>query len=170
MLARGQWLAAKRAALLELADWNRFRVLPDRRRADLIFLLSANPYLGDYLTRDGPDTRPVSVNVTFMNVIDPGTGENLWGECRRWGSWRVPEATRDLIADFRKQLNAEEEHIDQALFVNEDRIPQLPSMEVSSVSLCTERARGRCDSCRCRSMRSGYSFKRSWATATSDSR
>src|ERR1700690_2828239 len=39
-----------------LLSWNRFRILEDRKKADLIFLLSANPYWGDYLTRDGPDT------------------------------------------------------------------------------------------------------------------
>ena len=47
------------AALQDFRDWARFSVIPDRAKADLIFLFSANPYLGDYLTRDGKDTRPV---------------------------------------------------------------------------------------------------------------
>src|ERR1700722_6199399 len=63
--------AAKQAALHGLMDWKRFTVLRDRHNADLIFLLSANPYLGDYVTRKGADTRLVSVEVTFMNVVDP---------------------------------------------------------------------------------------------------
>lgn len=47
--------AAKKAALREVGDWKRFYLVPDRRRADLIFLFSARPYLGDYITRDrGP--------------------------------------------------------------------------------------------------------------------
>jgi len=51
--------AAWLAAFEGLADWGRFDVVPDPKKADLILLLSANPYLGDYLTRDGPDKRPV---------------------------------------------------------------------------------------------------------------
>jgi EF hand len=97
---------AKPAALEELADWGRFDVLPNRRNADLIFLFSANPYLGDYVTRDGPDTRPVHVDITFMNVIDPRTGESLWGDSKQWGSWFVAKAAKDLIVEFREQLEA----------------------------------------------------------------
>jgi len=51
--------AAEPAALQALGDWERFDLIPNRRTADLIFLLSANPYLGDQVTRDEPDTRPV---------------------------------------------------------------------------------------------------------------
>jgi hypothetical protein len=50
--------AAWLAAFQELAVWGRFDIRPDPRKADLIFLFSANPYLGDYVTRDGPDKRP----------------------------------------------------------------------------------------------------------------
>jgi len=73
----------------------------------LVFLFSANPYLGDYVTRDGPDKRPVSVDFTIMTVVDPHTGENLWSDSRRWGSWRVDHATRDLIAEFRQQIEGQ---------------------------------------------------------------
>lgn len=96
--------AANGAAFEELADWRRFDIIPERRKADLIFLFSANPYLGDYVTRDGPDTRQVHVDITYMNVIDPRTGESLWGDSRQWGSWFVARATKSLIAEFRKQL------------------------------------------------------------------
>src|SRR5271156_1904348 len=51
--------AAEPAALQALGDWGRFDLLPNRRTADLIFLLFANPYLGDYVTRDVPEIRPV---------------------------------------------------------------------------------------------------------------
>jgi hypothetical protein len=98
---------AKLAAFEELEGWNRFDVLDDPTKADLIFLFSANPYLGDYVTRDGPDRRPVSVDVTYMNVVDPHTGENFWGDSKQWGSMLVGKATRDLIAEFREQLEEE---------------------------------------------------------------
>src|SRR4029077_21108590 len=50
------------SALPELLDWGRDELSPDRHNADLILLYSMNPYLGDYLTRDGPDKRPALVD------------------------------------------------------------------------------------------------------------
>jgi hypothetical protein len=99
---------APKAAFEVLADWGRFATVPDRKKADLIFLFSANPYLGDYVTRDAPDARPVAIDFTYMNVIDPATGENLWGDSRRWGSFRVAGATKDLIGEFKKHLEESE--------------------------------------------------------------
>jgi len=98
---------AEGRALQELQLWGRFQIVHRRERADLVFLFSANEYLGDYLTRDGPDKRPVSVDFTIMTVVDPHTGENLWSDSRRWGSWRVDHATRDLIAEFRQQIEGQ---------------------------------------------------------------
>jgi EF hand len=108
--------AAKPAASQELADWGRFDVLPNSRNADLVVLFSANPYLGDYGIRDGPDTRPVHVDITYMNVVDPRTGESLWGDSRQWGSWFVSKATKDLIAEFREQLEAGDGQAERMLF------------------------------------------------------
>jgi len=95
---------AKPAALDALLDWNRFAVLSNPSNADLVFIFSANPYAGDYVTRDGPDPRPVNVDITYMNVVDPQTGQNLWGSSRQWGSLFVAKATRDLIRELRVQL------------------------------------------------------------------
>jgi hypothetical protein len=108
--------AATPAAFQELADWGRFEVVASRKKADLIFLFSANPYLGDYVTRDGPDTRPVRVDITFMNVVDPRTGESLWDGSRQWGSWFVGKATKDLMVAFRKQLEAADGPAERLLF------------------------------------------------------
>jgi len=77
-----------------LLSWNRFRILEDRRKADVVFLLSGNPYWGDYLTRDGPDTRPVFIDGVILTVIDARTGQALWTDSRQWGSWRVDEVFR----------------------------------------------------------------------------
>ena len=100
---RGMAVAEGRA-LQELQLWGRFQVVHRRDQADLVLLFSANEYLGDYLTRDGPDKRPVWVDFTIMTVVDPHTGENLWSDSRRWGSLRVDHATKDLISELREQI------------------------------------------------------------------
>jgi hypothetical protein len=110
---------AKQAALDVLLDWKRFSLVQDPQKADLILLFSPNTYLGDYVTRHGPDTRPVRVFVTHMDVIDPRTGESLWGDSRNAGSWRVAGATKDLIAEFRGRLDAEDGHVNRLLEQNE---------------------------------------------------
>jgi len=95
---------AQETALEQLKGWGRFQIAENHREADLIFLFSGNPYLGDYLTRDGPDKRPVTIVSTIMTVIDSNTGESLWTDSRRWGSWRVKGATKDLIDEFRELM------------------------------------------------------------------
>jgi hypothetical protein len=100
--------AAWMAAFQQVADWKRFNVVPDPKKADIILMLSANPYLGDYITRDGPDKRPVHVDITYMDVIDPRTGRSLWSDSRRWGSLLVSRATKDLIMEFKDQLEMDE--------------------------------------------------------------
>lgn len=95
---------AEPAAIEEVEEWNRFRLVSDPKNADLLFIFSANPYLGDYVTRDGPDPRPVHIETTFMNVVDPQTGANLWGGFEQWGSMMVSRATRALIGQLRLQM------------------------------------------------------------------
>jgi hypothetical protein len=87
-----------------LTEWGRFDIVPDPKKADLIFLFSANQYGGDYLTRDGPDTRGVDVKITFLDIIDPNTGQSLWSDDRWWGSLYVSQATRDLLSEFKGHL------------------------------------------------------------------
>jgi hypothetical protein len=99
--------AARETALQQLRRWGRFQISDNRRQTDLVFLFSGNPYLGDYITRDGPDERPVVVDFTIMTVIDPHTGQTLWTDSRRWGSWRVSSATKDLIDELRAQIEGQ---------------------------------------------------------------
>jgi hypothetical protein len=98
---------ARETALKELQIWGRFQISQDRRQTDLVLLFSGNPYLGDYLTRDGPDKRFVSIEYTIMTVIDPNTGQTLWADSRRWGSWRIRGATKDLIGELREQMESQ---------------------------------------------------------------
>jgi hypothetical protein len=117
---------AGRVALQGMLDWGRFEVVGDRKQADLILLFSANPYLGDYLTRDKPDTRPVSVEHAYLNVIDPSTGESVWGDFRQWGGFRVTAMTKDLILEFRAHLEAEEGQTRRLLLLEKTRTHKAP--------------------------------------------
>lgn len=114
---------ANRAALDFLTDWKRFTLVQDPKNADLVFLFSANRYLGDYITREGPDQRPVQIVNTYMNVIDPRTGASLWGGASVSGSWRVAGATKDLIGQFRARLEAEDGRVTRLLRENQGPAP-----------------------------------------------
>lgn len=115
---------ARKAAFEQLSVWKRFAVVPDPKKADLILLFSANRYLGDYLTRDGPDKRLVSVETTYMNVVDPHTGKSLWGDSERLGSWFVGSATKDMIDELREMLEADVNPVQRELFLKRFRIPK----------------------------------------------
>jgi len=95
------------SALSEMLDWGRYQLVPDRHQADLILLFSMNPYLGDYLTRDGPDKRPALVDYTILSVVDGRTGKLLWNDYRRRGYMLVALATRELMHEFRMAVASE---------------------------------------------------------------
>jgi hypothetical protein len=117
---------ARKAALGALLDWNHFTLSDDPRHADLIFLFSANPYLGDYLTRDGADKRPIAVDTTYLNLVDPRTGANLWGDYRSEGWLFVSSATHDLIAEVRQLLEMDQNPAARHLFVDAHLTPRTP--------------------------------------------
>ena len=114
---------ANRAAVESLADWKRFTLAQDPKKADLVFLFSANPYLGDYVTREGTDKRPVQIVNTYMNVVDPRSGASLWGDASISGSWRVAGATKGLIGEFRARLEAEDGYVTRLLRQNQGPAP-----------------------------------------------
>ncbi len=107
--------AAWGAAFDALEEWGKYDITPDPKKADVVFIFSANPYAGDYITRDGPDKRGVSVDITYMNVVDAQTGKNLWEDSRQWGSLRVARATKDLIQELRLRMEEESQANPQAL-------------------------------------------------------
>jgi hypothetical protein len=113
---------AKQAAFEELTIWTRLTIVPDPKKADLVFLFSANRYLGDYVTRDGPDTRPVHVDITYFNVLDPHTGQSLWGDYERTGSWFVGSATKDLINELREIMEADADPAEREAFLRRNHI------------------------------------------------
>jgi hypothetical protein len=116
---------AKKAAFEEVTDWKRFTVVSEPRSADLIFLFSANRYLGDFLTRDGPDQRLVNVETAYMDVVDPHTGKSLWGDSERVGSWFVGSATKDLIDELRELMEADVNPAERKAFIARNHIPKV---------------------------------------------
>jgi hypothetical protein len=101
---------AGKTAYDSLLAWSRFRLVDDPKRADLVLIISSNPYLGDYVTLDGPDKRQVRIETTIMTVVDPHTGAELWADSRQWGSFRVTIATKSLIEELRGDMEAEAKH------------------------------------------------------------
>ncbi len=91
------------AALARLKKWGRFQVVQDKKLADLVFLLSADPYHGGYIIFASGQTgtvdssghvqedrvpsynRQAPVRDAYLTVIDPKTGQNLWSESHVWG-------------------------------------------------------------------------------------
>lgn len=89
-------------ALVQLKKWGRFQVVTNKKKADLIFLLSADPYKGGHITLASGNTgtmdngrieqdRVPDYNVqgpvrdAYLSVIDASTGNLLWSESHRWG-------------------------------------------------------------------------------------
>jgi hypothetical protein len=96
---------AKVAALLRIQDWKRFDVVPDRRKADLIFEFSRSRYLAD------SGKEPVPVDGVDMNVKDPSTLESLWSDWKRSGYMLESHTARDLVDEFSVQFEAQEGNV-----------------------------------------------------------
>jgi hypothetical protein len=91
------------AALAQLKKWGKFQIVSDRTRADLILLLSADPYRGGNILFAGGQTGTITDNghvsqdpvpnytkasptrYAYLTVIDPKTGDNLWSDKHLWG-------------------------------------------------------------------------------------
>ncbi len=89
-------------ALAEVKKWGRFRIVTDRSQADLLLLLSSDPYKGGYVVlasgqtgtvKDGGiETDPIPnfnkqapVRNAYLTLIDPKTGATLWTASHPWG-------------------------------------------------------------------------------------
>jgi hypothetical protein len=89
-------------ALKQLKKWGKFQLVTDRKQADLIFLLSADPYRGGNITfasgqtgnvENGHVTEDEVPNYTkqsptryaYLSVIDAKNGYNLWSDRHLWG-------------------------------------------------------------------------------------
>ena len=86
-----------------LKKWGKFQFVQDRTKADLILLLSADPYKGGDIILSGGQTGSVGsggnveedqvpnftkaapVRDAYLTVIDPKSGELLWTASHHWG-------------------------------------------------------------------------------------
>jgi hypothetical protein len=90
------------AALAQLKKWGRFQIVQDKKSADLILLLTADPYHGGYIIFASGQTGTVDsghvqedrvpnynrqspVREAYLTVIDPRNGQNLWSDSHVWG-------------------------------------------------------------------------------------
>lgn len=89
-------------AFAQLEKWGRFRFVQSRQQADLIILLSSDPYKGGYILMSGGETGTIDngkieedavpiynpqvpVRYAYLTVLDAKTGETLWIGAHRWG-------------------------------------------------------------------------------------
>jgi hypothetical protein len=95
--------AVGKKAVEQLKKWGRFRIANDRTEADLVMLLSTDPYAGQKIIVSGGQTGTIGpdgdvredrvptfgklapVRYAYLTVIDPRTGEALWSGSHRWG-------------------------------------------------------------------------------------
>jgi hypothetical protein len=112
------------AALAQLRKWGRFQIVPDKQTADLILLLSADPYNGGYIIFASGQTgtidadghiaqdrvpnynRLTPVRDAYLTVIDPRSGQNLWSDSHAWGGLLTGanSAGARLVHKLQKQI------------------------------------------------------------------
>ena len=115
--------AVGKNALVQLKKWRRFQIVPDRKQADLIFLLSADPYRGGNIIMSGGQTGGIDsrghiqedpvpnynkqsrTRYAYLTVIDATTGDKLWSEEHVWGGLFTGfnSVGKRLIRDLEKQ-------------------------------------------------------------------
>jgi len=92
-----------RKTVAELKKWGKFEIVQERTKADLIILLSADPYQGDHFVvstgrtgtvaaREKVDedrvsdvTRGLPPRDAYLTVIDAKSGAELWTASHHWG-------------------------------------------------------------------------------------
>ena len=112
------------AALAQLKKWGRFQIVEDKKLADLIFLLSADPYNGGFIVFASGQTgtvdpnghveadrvpnynRQAPVREAYLTVIDPKDGQNLWSDSHVWGGLLTGtnSAGKRLVKKLEKQI------------------------------------------------------------------
>ena len=110
-------------ALAQLKKWKKFQLVSDPKRADLVFLLSADPYKGGNLLLSSGQTGSIDNSghisedavpnynkaspsrYAYLTVLDPKTGENLWSDQHLWGGLLTgfDSVGARLIAELEKQ-------------------------------------------------------------------
>jgi hypothetical protein len=111
-------------AVKQLVKWGRFTLVADKKKANLIFLLTADPYKGGYIvlasgrtaTMDDQgnfeEDRVPNYNVqapvrdVYLSVIDPKDGSLVWSDSHVWGGvlTGTNSAGARLVKKLEKQM------------------------------------------------------------------
>jgi len=94
--------AVGKNALAQLRKWGKFQLVANPKEADLIFLLSADPYKNGNIIFSGGQTgsaenghvtedsvpnydKQSPTRYAYLTVVDRKTGDNLWSAKHLWG-------------------------------------------------------------------------------------
>jgi hypothetical protein len=112
------------AALDELKKWGRFQIVADQSHADLILLLSADPFHGGsiilasgqtgtidadgHITKDAiPNpNKAAPVRDAYLTVVDRASGDRLWSDSHVWGGLLTGKSSAGerLVKELEKQV------------------------------------------------------------------
>src|SRR5579862_1934581 len=105
-------------AVAELKKWNRFRVVENQKQADLVLLLSLEPYRGPESASDNDGdldkgdfghtpkwNQQKPTRYAHLTVIDPKNGMGLWTSEHIWGGLLTGfnSAGERLVKELEKQ-------------------------------------------------------------------
>ena len=110
-------------ALAQLRKWGKFQIVSDRKKADLMFLLSADPFRGGNIVLSGGQTGSIDnsghieedpvpnynkqspTRYAYLTVVDTKTGDNLWSDKHLWGGLvtGLNSVGERLVKEFEKQ-------------------------------------------------------------------
>jgi len=110
-------------AVAELKKWGKFQLVDDPKQADVILLLSADPYRnGDIVFASGQTGSVENGHITedrvpnynkqlptryaYLTVIDPKSGDNLWSDTHQWGGLLTGynSVGARLVRELQKQM------------------------------------------------------------------
>jgi hypothetical protein len=99
-------------AYTALKEWNRYEIIQDRAKADIVFVFTVSSEVrGSYTTGTVDDNGTVQATsaatrarYTTMTVLDPVSGQILFSDTRRWHPFG--SATKDAVKELRKRMEA----------------------------------------------------------------
>jgi hypothetical protein len=111
-------------ALGQLKKWGRYQMMPSPNKADVVILLTADPYKGGDILFASGETGSVSDNgkvekdpvpnynklaptrEAYLTVVETGSGNILWSESRVWGGLLTGEnrAGARLVKKLQKEM------------------------------------------------------------------